>query len=404
MIKKKSKRYSEKLQLSNFKLNTLLEITSAINNNASEAELFCIFENALVNKLHIGKLALFTNNKNWKLSYSKGIEKEFTDKIEVEKHLLHYHQISVFTPAPPPLSLFDVLIPVIHKNQQLAFLLLADFDGERVEISPIIKHLQFIQTFTNIVMVALENKHLNDERIIQVEMQKELDLARNMQKLLLPSNLPNNRFFKVDSFYLPHSQVGGDYYDVIRLNAEETAFCIADVSGKGISAALLMSNFQANLRAILSTSTDLKKIVESLNTKVIHSAKFEKFITLFLCIYNNKTKKLRYLNAGHQPPILQQNNTIESLNEGCTILGSFAEIPGITTSEKIVVPGMRLICFTDGLADLEHNGKEMGAEGVIEFICSEKKPGIEDLKDQLFQLQPKAELVDDITLLIVEFL
>lgn len=403
MIKKKSKRDAQKIQLSNFKLNTLLDITNAINNNASEAELFRIFENALVNKLHIGKLALFTNNKSWKLSFSMGLEKNYIDSIEVEKHLLGYDQISVFTPAPLPLSQFDVLIPVIHKKKQLAFLLLADFDGERVEMSPIIKHLQFIQTFTNIVMVALENKHLNEERINQIEIQKELDLARDMQKLLLPSNLPNNEHFKVDAFYLPHSQVGGDYYDVIRLNPEETAFCIADVSGKGISAALLMSNFQAHLRAILGTSTNLKKIVESLNRKVIHSAKFEKFITLFLCIYNNESRKLSYLNAGHQPPILQKGNSCELLDEGCTILGSFKNIPEISLGEKKIESGDRMICFTDGLADLEYNGKEMGTEEIINFVCGSKQSGIENLKDQIAKIQAETELLDDITLLTVQF-
>src|SRR5690606_34878252 len=109
-------------------------------------------------------------------------------EIDVHADLLPFQSISVLSPAPPPLEGFDVVIPVVHKKKQLAFLLLADFDGERVEMSPIIKHLHFIQTFTNIVMVALENKHLDEERINQIELQKELDLARDMQNLLLPTD------------------------------------------------------------------------------------------------------------------------------------------------------------------------------------------------------------------------
>lgn len=401
MIKKKSKRDAQKLQLSNFKLNTLLEITNAINNNASEANLFGIFENALINELHIGKLALYTNNRSWKLSYSKGIENV---NIEVEKDLLPFDQISVLNPAPPPLALFDVVIPVIHKKKKLAFLLLADFDGERIEMSPIIKHLQFIQTFTNIVMVALENKHLNEERILQIEMQKELELARDMQNLLLPSSLSSNRFFEVDSFYLPHSQVGGDYYDVIELNSEETAFCIADVSGKGISAALLMSNFQANLRAILSTSTDLKKIASLLNAKVINSAKYEKFITLFVCIYDHAEKKLRYLNAGHPAPIVKRKNTLYELHEGCTILGCFEELPSVSCGEIQIKKNDKLICYTDGLTELGHNHEELGLEGIKKCLLENDSAILDNLKDLIHQLQPSTEAGDDITLLTVEFL
>ena len=112
---------------------------------------------------------------------------------------------------------------------------------ESEEISPIIKHLPFIQTFTNIIAVAIENKNLAKEAIRQERIKKELELASEMQTMLLPTALPKDNKLDIAAFYKSHQQVGGDYYDVIWVNKTEIAMCIADVSGKGVSAAILMN-------------------------------------------------------------------------------------------------------------------------------------------------------------------
>jgi sigma-B regulation protein RsbU (phosphoserine phosphatase) len=114
-------------------------------------------------------------------------------------------------------------------------------------VSPIIKHLNFIQTLTNIIIVAIENMRLFKESLRQESIKKELELASKMQNMLIPnpSILPRNEKIRMTAFYLPHMDVGGDYYDFIELGKHEFGFCISDVSGKGMSAAFLMSNFQA---------------------------------------------------------------------------------------------------------------------------------------------------------------
>ena len=105
------------------------------------------------------------------------------------------------------------------------------------------------------------------------------------------------------AFYRPHFEVGGDYYDVVKMGKDQFGFCIADVSGKGISAALLMSNFQASLRALFTKEISLYQLIEKLNERVFDTAKGEKFITLFIARYNVVTRTLEYVNAGHNPPI-----------------------------------------------------------------------------------------------------
>ena len=114
--------------------------------------------------------------------------------------------------------------------------------------------MRFIQTISNILIVAIENIRLYNENLRQVAIKRELELASKMQTMLIPEdeNLPSNKHIRFKAFYHPHFEVGGDYYDVISLSEDQVGFCIADVSGKGISAAILMSNFQANLRALFT--------------------------------------------------------------------------------------------------------------------------------------------------------
>ena len=135
----------------------------------------------------------------------------------------------------PILSKFDVIIPIFHKEKTLSYLLLGDFDGEKIEVSPIIRHLPFIQTITNLIVVAQENKRLFAESIANASMQTELELASRMQNMLIPETIPARKDLDVYSVYQPHQIVGGDYYDFFKISEDETGFCIADVSGKGIS-------------------------------------------------------------------------------------------------------------------------------------------------------------------------
>jgi len=141
--------------------------------------------------------------------------------------------------------------------------------------------------------------------------------------------LPDTPNIKVKSFYHPHYEIGGDYYDFIQLDEENVGFCIADVSGKGIAAAIVMSNFQANLRAQFNAHVTLPDLIGILNSRLYANARGEKFITLFLAKYNTRTRVLEYINAGHNPPIFYEVNSKELayLSKGCVGLGMIDEIP-----------------------------------------------------------------------------
>jgi sigma-B regulation protein RsbU (phosphoserine phosphatase) len=283
-------------------------------------------------------------------------------------------------------------------------------DGEMEGISPAIKHLHFIQTISNIIIVAMENQRMHQELLEQEALKKEMEVASRIQNLLIPSqeSLPQNQYIKTQGYYQPHQEIGGDYYDFINLNKHEIGFCIGDVSGKGIPAALIMSNFQAILRTLFHTDTPLDKLIQNLNEKVCKSSNGEKFLTFFIGIYNYETGKLKYINASHHPPILYDylNQKTTFLKTGCIGLGMLDEIPHINVGEIDIASHSKLLCYTDGLVELE-KGDQMKLEikSITEIFASSKNLSdtFSDLSKHIEIGQKENIFIDDISLFGIEF-
>jgi len=398
---------NKRIQQGKFKLNTLLQVTKSINNNLPKQELTAIYKDVLINQLNIGKILLYSfDGEKWYQELSEGAAYDF---INVEQDLLPIQEITfINSSSNERLKDFDVVVPVFHKQSPIAYLLLADFDGESIEVSPIIKHLAFIQTLTNVIVVAIENKRLYKENIQQVTIKKEMELASEMQALLFPNNLPNNKHIEVAANYISNQLVGGDYYDFIPLNKEEVVFCIADVSGKGVSAALLMSNFQATLRVLVKRTSSLITLVNELNSSILATAKTEKFITAFIGRYNCKTKELVYVNAGHNPPILLSDNKTKLLKDGSTILGMFEELPIVKKGRILIDESSILLCYTDGITEQTNNkNTEFGINKLTKILIQHKDNKIstllEQILDNLKNFKGEIPYTDDVTLLGIKF-
>src|SRR3989339_1777868 len=401
-----------RLILSNFKLDVLLAISQAINENLTNDELFHKFEVLLRNDLNIGKVVVFSyNNIKWECVLESGYKVNSATIGNLETEMLKYREITnIISVNHPVLGVFDVIIPVFHKDNIIAYVLIGDIEEEREGVSPTIKHLHFIQTLANLIIVAVENKRLFDENVKQEALKKELELASRMQTMLIPNprTLPNNDRIHVSAYYLPHFEVGGDYYDFIRLSNTEYGFCIADVSGKGISAALLMSNFQANIRALFSANLTLKQTVEKLNERVMENANGEKFITLFIARYNSLTRELEYVNAGHNPPVFfdKEKNRVELLMAGCMGIGMFDTIPKITVAKMPISKGSKLICYTDGIAELENPDKQQfGTQPMETSVVKEQgiNLSIDEIIEELEVYRGTNDYFDDISLMGIEF-
>jgi len=403
----------QRLQLSNFKLNSLLEITQSINENLSTMSLLRRYEKILRIELNIGRVMIFSfNQKEWECILESGVENEDYDADHlVRNSLCKFEDISYVTSSSAfQFKGFDIVIPVYQNEIAIAYVLIGDIDEEREGVSPTIKHLKFIQTITNVIVVAIENKRLYKESLQQAAFKKELELASKMQAMLIPTNeaFPQNTHLHAAPYYSPHSEVGGDYYDFIRLSKEEYGFCIADVSGKGMAAAILMSNFQASLRALFTSQIDLPAIILRLNESVMNNAKGEKFITFFIGKYNAITKKLNYINAGHNPPVFYNSLTKETqlLNHGCFGLGMFDDIPRIDEAIVDITQGDKIICYTDGLSEAENpEMDEFGTKPIESCIVVNQSIGaiIEILKNEMKAFIREQPVSDDVSILGIEF-
>ena len=396
--------------LKELELNALLEVTQAINNNLPEESLYKIFNFTLRANLQIRKLALYVlnehdgTNETWECKANFGTETDFSQapllpdffRIDSIAEVKDFH-------APGPFQEFDILIPVSHKDHMLALVFIGGV-GAADEGSPEIS-TNFIQALSNIIVVAIENKKLARRQLEQEAIRKEMEIAREVQQFLFPKVMPDEKGLRVLATYLPHHSVGGDYYDFISLSDEQFIICVADVSGKGIPAALLMSNFQAALRALVRKTSDLKEIVRELNYQIFQSANGENYITAFIAHYDRKNFTLRYVNAGHTPPILIHNNQeIQLLTEGTLILGSFEPLPFLREGKMEKLKNFFFFGYTDGLTEtFNAEDEQYGAERLEGFLIKNYGQNLQNLHEKLIatldEFSGSGEHHDDITFL-----
>jgi len=365
------------LHLRQLELNSLLEVTQAINANLSEESLYKIFHFTLIANLQIKKLALYVHDEGWSCKVNYGTKTDFKT-IRLTEDITGIKKIGEVPDEYIPFNEFDYILPIAHKNQPLAFVLAGGIKGKLPDFS-------FIQTFTNIIIVAIENKKLARKELRQEALRKELEIAREVQAMLFPKTLPEEGHLKINASYFPHHTIGGDYYDYVKLNENEHLICIADVSGKGIPAAILMSNFQASLRTLVRQTLDLKQTVNELNYLIKANSKGERFITFFIAIYNAENRSLNYINAGHNPPVVVNAEGQASFLEiGTTVIGVFDQLPFIEEGSITIDSKSLLFLYTDGLTETSNElGEEYGPEMLREFLVSNMNSNLKDLHSSI---------------------
>lgn len=390
------------LKVKQAEIMSLLEITEAINSNLSSSGLMSIFESTVTKRIGIRRVAVFLPAETgWTCAVSSGVDEQILAKnIPAEFHQFRY--LTKLSRSDGWLKeSFDIVMPVFHKEKPLAFALLGNIPEQDDAILE--EKLNYIQTIFNIIAVAIENKRLFRLQTAQDSLKRELELAGQMQTMLIPSQLPSDERLQIAAVYLPHLDVGGDYYDFFHINENEVAFCVGDISGQGIAAALLMANFQASLRALIHLNPTPENLIRQINTRVMEITRGEKFITLFFARFNFKTRELQYVNAGHNPPVLMANNKIQLLEDGCTILGMFENLPYVHSGAVTLPVNSFLFCYTDGLIEVENeNGEQLEATRLIEFLKLNNTKQMEeinnDLLDYLVEFKQKNIFKDDITI------
>ncbi len=253
-----------------------------------------------------------------------------------------------------------------------------NFDAEDVD---------FLQSLSVHSAIALENARLHRESLERQRMERELTLARSIQRGLIPDKPPELDTFDVAVRYESSLEVGGDYYDFLTPSPNTFLFVVADVEGKGVGAAMIMSNLQATLHAVSMHLHSLEGIVYTLNESLVHSARSKKFMTFFVGLVDLAGRGLHYINAGHVPPVVvRTQGEPEHLKEGGMVLGLF---PGQRYERGYVKlePGDVILACTDGITEAANAAgdqfeterlvaaarahRQKSAQGIVEAIVAE---------------------------------
>jgi sigma-B regulation protein RsbU (phosphoserine phosphatase) len=250
----------------------------------------------------------------------------------------------------------------------------------------------------------------------KLRLESELEIAREVQTRLFPLEAPELPGLKLYGACKAARSVSGDYYDFLRLGENRIAMVLGDVSGKGISAALLMAAIQSALRAQFYDgfaqcssqpgSVSTGDVVARLNRQLVENTPVEKYVTMFFAQYDAGTRKLTYTNAGHLPPLVFRRNQLVRLETGGTVVGLFASMP-YEQGEIQLEPGDLLLAFTDGITEPENTyGEEFGEVRVVEAVRRAIHASPEALVEEIYRSvndwTGSPELQDDMTLLVAK--
>lgn len=316
----------------------------------------------------------------------------------------------------------ECVVPILGRENNLIGMLVL---GQRLSEEPYSREdEQLLDSVAAHAGIALENIRLAEKMAERFEADlraaQEMEIARQVQARLFPQELPAIRGLEYTGACVQARQVGGDYYDFLELRPGRLALVLADIAGKGVSGALLMANLQANLRSQYALAIDdLPRLLVSVNRLFFRNTDDSSYATLFFGDYDSATRKLRYANCGHLPPLLlrasrrapaqaEKAPRAEWLPSTCTVLGMFADWR-CEIAEVQMAPGDILVLYTDGITEAANEaGEEFGDTRLLDAVARNARLPVQALLQAIVgevrQFSNRVEMQDDITLVIARSL
>jgi len=406
------KQLRRQLLLKQFELDTVLGVAHDITaRDHTEEQLYRMLRLTLQGQRNVVQLLLYAReDAGFRVRVALGRDLEEAERVPLPAALADGSVTQVQALEDfnlgPAWDRYEMLIPILRQNHPAAYVLVgglrADFDRQQL--------IPFLASLANTVIGAVENRRQQAQRVADAAVRKEIEIAQEVQALLFPRHLPNDGHLAIERSYVPHTEIGGDYYDVVEIDQDRLLLCVADVSGKGVPASLLMSNFQAGLRTLLRQGVALATIVPELNHLLFRNSGGEKFITAFLGIYDRRTRCLQYVNAGHNDPLLlPDHGPVQTLKHGTVMLGIMEELPMLRVGEVEIPPQSLLLLYTDGLTEVfDADNNEFGEAGVLGVLGRSRYLPLPKLHQELLRSinafsAHNAQFADDVTILSCRF-
>ncbi|MCO5248603.1 MAG: SpoIIE family protein phosphatase [Chitinophagales bacterium] len=396
-----------KLQLKGEYINGISSLMQIVGAEYRSEDLYNFYILQLTKYLGVEDILFYVYDKEWVLKSCKNTFLTCKEIVPVSTVLNYRKPAKLEKEDSETLGGYSYVIPIYYNDTAISFSLIGKIKNSGIDTVP--QQFQYAQILTNIITLVIENKRLIQEELEKKDFEKDMELASKIQGMIIPNKLPNNHLYKFSGLYLPHRSIGGDYYDVININKDEFLFCIGDISGKGVAAALVMANLQAYLNA--SPPYDLNNgrvLIDRLNQKILSITNGEKFITLFIAKYNILSRELLYINAGHNPPILMNGEDLISLDKGCALLGILEQIPSVSIGRVLLEKNAVVLAYTDGLSELENeSGDFYGTQRLKQFLIKNKTSSLDDISKNLYlelvQFKGRKSFNDDVSVLLGEF-
>ena len=267
----------------------------------------------------------------------------------------------------------------------------------------------FLRSLGNLAVLSIQKTYLLEERIEKERLEEELNIAKSIQKGLLPDPIPACEKLDISADNISSYQVGGDYFDILETPAEHLLFAIGDVTGKGIPAALLMANLQAMLHVLLPVDISLSEASGQVNDIIYQNTPSDKFITFFWGIFNPENSEFRFVNAGHNNPLLFRagQDEPEELTDGGLILGAMSTMAPYDEARVTLQPDDVLVLYTDGVTESMNveETEEFGEERLINCIKENRERSADEIKNAITDAVndfSKDIQYDDITLIVIK--
>jgi phosphoserine phosphatase RsbU/P len=228
-----------------------------------------------------------------------------------------------------------------------------------------------LQFFANAAAISIEKAVLHEELVEKKRIESQLEVARKVQASLLPDKPPDLAGYDIAAINLPTYEVGGDYYDYIKFGSNQIGVAIADVSGKGVAASLIMATFRAALRTQVRNDFSLSHIMKVLNLHLWESTADSQFVTAVYGVLDPESGRFTYTNCGHNPPLLvRPDGTFEELTKGGPVLGVL-EKAQYEEAIVTILPGDALVLYTDGVIEAtSEEGREFGSRRLEQTLLA----------------------------------
>lgn len=406
----------EELKLVNRELDSRIQRLSSLFELSKEFGLFSestkvtrllIF--ALIGQFLVQKYALlrFEGNDIEVIEPKLPVEELLNNLRKIDYHRidasLNREQVALLFPSLYGMGI-EVIVPMQIQGKTKGLIIL----GRRINnIDYTDADIEFIFSVGSLAIISMENRRLFREALEKQKMEEELDLAREIQRNLLPQKIPAYCNFDLAAVNVSSKQVGGDYYDIIELDDNDCVIAIADVSGKGVPASLLMANMQAFLQVICRQNVPLDIATGLINDLISKNTADGKFITFFWGVLNNIDKTFEYVNAGHNPPLLIRDGKIIKLEIGGIILGVMKTMLPYRSEKIQLIKDDVVVMFTDGISEAMNKKGEEYSDEVLEKlsleIAGESSENImKKIQSDVQKFTDGAHQSDDITLVVLK--